>query len=667
MAETFERLIAAGIPVVVCQPCPGYGRPGRCSWKRHEQGTVELHWPPDWQVVTADRCDLSGFRPGTDTLAMVSGHGLDVVDVDTKDGKGGSADHLPPFKSFGMSRTPSGGEHHVVPSSGVGKIGGLATDAGFVGDYAGGRPDGSGRMLVYLPGSARPKYPTGEYVEVVPWDVEGCLAAHPDADLVVALAAAGGTRRKREKYLDTSEPRDPALGPHPYARAAVEAELARLDECGLLGWDGPFWDNTCHAVACNLVEFANSGWAGYDLDDLKAAFLDRAPADEAFGQRQHEAKWESALNTVDGGGRREPKSLTAAEEFGPVEDVPEGDEPEAGPVGGWSPLDLAATVAGLLDGTVDRPEPTIGCFGSGCLFYAGRINSVHGDSTGGKTWTALVTAKQEMERGEAVVYVDLEDTAAGVVSRLLFDLGVAPEVVAERFVYLHPDERLTPGAARGLAALLDARRPSLVVVDSTGEALAIEGANPNADEEVARWFRLLPRLAVRYGAAVLLLDHATKAGNNDLWPIGSQRKRAAVTGAAYLQKVATPFGKDQDGKAVLVCAKDRHGNYPLKRRVAALTVRGGAITLEPEHSTSPAGDFRPTGYMEKVSRWLEQAGAPQSKNQAEQAGLGNKKHVTDALAALVADGYVAVQAGPRGAQLHAVVRPFREDAGDPLL
>jgi hypothetical protein len=57
--------------------------------------------PRGWSLITAAECDLDGFRPGVDVLAMVAGHGVDVVDVDIKDG--GSVDNLPPCKSFGAT------------------------------------------------------------------------------------------------------------------------------------------------------------------------------------------------------------------------------------------------------------------------------------------------------------------------------------------------------------------------------------------------------------------------------------------------------------------------------------------------------------------------------------------------------------------------------------
>lgn len=272
----------------------------------------------------------------------------------------------------------------------------------------------------------------------------------------------------------------PCGEPTDYARRV----LAEAADAYLLG-------GSRHGIAAKatgqLVRAGERGEPGVAaaLDECKAAWLDAMGDDRP---REVEGEWARLVSGAVGLVLASP-TPTVQEDFDVITAEPV-QERAAG--GGWEPVDLTAIVAGLLDGTIARPEPTVGEFGGGCLFYAGRINSVHGDSTAGKTWTALVTAAQEMDRGEAVVYVDLEDAPEGVASRLIVDLGVPADAVRERFVYLHPDEPLSKAAADGLAALLAARRPSLVVVDSTGEALAIEGANPNADEEVARWFRLLP-------------------------------------------------------------------------------------------------------------------------------------------------------------------------------
>lgn len=146
-----KELPAAGVPVVVCRPNRRW-RPG--------SNAADVIPPTGWNMVTAQDCDLSKFRAGVDTLAMVAGHGADVVDVDTK--ACGSLDGMPPFKSFGRVRTPSGGFHDYVRSTGVGKISQLDVGGHHVGDYVGGTKDGGSRLLGFLPGSTRPKYPGGD-------------------------------------------------------------------------------------------------------------------------------------------------------------------------------------------------------------------------------------------------------------------------------------------------------------------------------------------------------------------------------------------------------------------------------------------------------------------------------------------------------------------------
>ena len=123
---------------------------------------------------------------------MVGGHGVDVVDADTK--ADGSVENLPPFRSFGQIRTPSGGAHYYVRSTGLAKISPLTTSAGHVGDYVGGTPDGGGRLLAYLPGSTRPSYPGAGYTVQVPLDLVALLEHDPDDGLVSALLACGGTK-----------------------------------------------------------------------------------------------------------------------------------------------------------------------------------------------------------------------------------------------------------------------------------------------------------------------------------------------------------------------------------------------------------------------------------------------------------------------------------------
>jgi len=338
----------------------------------------------------------------------------------------------------------------------------------------------------------------------------------------------------------------------------------------------------------------------------------------------------------------------------------------------WRPVDIADTVDGLVAGTLTRLKPTLGRLqgandDEGALFYAGRVNGLAGESGAGKSWSALASSAQEINAGCAVVYVDLEDDAAGIVGRLL-DMGVDGEAIKALFHYINPGERLDLVAWSQLSDLLSEYMPTLVVVDSTGEGLALEGANPNADEEVARWFRLLPRRAARHEAkpAVLVLDHVTKTEDNGLWPIGSQRKRAAIDGAQYMQRTVKSFSKDAPGTAKIVCAKDRHGTWRIGQHVADLAVTPDGtrvdVELKATADSGQSGTFRPTVLMERVSRYLEThpGAADRTKRQIRNSVSGKEAAIVQAAEVLVAEGYVSTSEGPRGATIYTIDRPYRE-------
>ncbi len=163
-------LVDHGIPVVVCRPNPQWSPEANCA---------DVIPPRGWSTITAEECRarLAEFRPGVDTLAMVGGHGVDAVDVDPK--AGGSVDNLPGFRHYGVHSTPSGGEHYLVPSTGIAKMP-LTTSAGHVGDYIGGTAEGASRALLYLPGSARPKYPGQTYRIQQRVDLDLLLDEEPD-------------------------------------------------------------------------------------------------------------------------------------------------------------------------------------------------------------------------------------------------------------------------------------------------------------------------------------------------------------------------------------------------------------------------------------------------------------------------------------------------------
>lgn len=345
--------------------------------------------------------------------------------------------------------------------------------------------------------------------------------------------------------------------------------------------------------------------------------------------------------------------------------------------GSWARVDLAPTLAAFADGTLSRPALTVGPISGGsALFYRGKVNGIAGEPVAGKTWTVLHSAAIHLAQGDAVVYIDHEDDQIGIVDRLL-GLRVNPDALLTRFAYFNPTAKPTPADLQQLVELITDLRPVLVVVDSTGEALALDGANPNADEEVAAWFLRVPRRLANItydnepGPAVVVLDHVVKnQDESGLWPIGSQRKRAAISGVQYMQHLVKPFDRKTTGHAVLRCTKDRLGNYSTKQRVAELHVSPGTnMRLEAvEHATSETQPFRPTGFMQKTSQALEQCREPLSFNGICTAVTGKREHLRLAVDALIAEGYIRAEPGPRGSTLHTSIKPFREteDSWEPV-
>jgi hypothetical protein len=286
------------------------------------------------------------------------------------------------------------------------------------------------------------------------------------------------------------------------------------------------------------------------------------------------------------------------------------------------------------------------------LFYPGRINAIFGDSGGGKTWVALWAIKEAIANNKDAVLVDYEDHPAAAVARLEA-LGVSRKSLLKHLIYIQPQERWDKLAERNLLECLTDRDVYVAIIDSTGEGMAIDGVNPNADDEVARWFRGVARTLAATGAAVVLIDHVPKVqqgGRNVDFASGSHRKRAAVNGAAYLLEVIIAPSRESNGRFKLGTKKCRFGcrrHGTIACVVEMNNEEDGSIEftmVQPEQRETVA--FRPTWTMEKLSQWLEKMGQPVSWRQAREAPVGKAggkadRHTVDAaLACLRDDGYI---------------------------
>lgn len=211
----------------------------------------------------------------------------------------------------------------------------------------------------------------------------------------------------------------------------------------------------------------------------------------------------------------------------------------------WQPQDLSDALNG-----VDIEPPRVMQRDDGAhLVYPGRIHWFQGESESLKSWSAQVAVVQELDKGNAVLYIDMEDEARGVVSRLLA-MGASPDAIRERLHYIRPEEPLIDRHGRAtvghviLGQLLEANTYSLCVIDGVTEAMTVEDLDLLSNADSAAWMRRLPKRISRLGPAVICIDHVVKsAENRGRYAIGAQHKLAGVDGATYSFTMVAPLGR----------------------------------------------------------------------------------------------------------------------------
>lgn len=132
--DVARGLVRAGVPVFLAYPDP----------------SVPTGYKPSkgWQQSTADPQVVDAWRPGL-ALCAVTGHGLDLVDVDPR--AGGTTDGVPMPEVYLTAETPSGGTHFFVKSLGVPSLDGVFPGV----DLKSGTPDGSGRGFAFIAPTVR--------------------------------------------------------------------------------------------------------------------------------------------------------------------------------------------------------------------------------------------------------------------------------------------------------------------------------------------------------------------------------------------------------------------------------------------------------------------------------------------------------------------------------
>jgi hypothetical protein len=318
----------------------------------------------------------------------------------------------------------------------------------------------------------------------------------------------------------------------------------------------------------------------------------------------------------------------------------------------WLPVDLADRVA-----NPPAPPDLLD------LLYAGKNHVLSGESEAMKTWLAVVAAVEELNAGRGVYWVDGDDVGLDDILERLYAFGIDETAAAERFKYALPDEPLDAARAADVVARLRVLGCRLVVLDGFNPLLTLHGLDPDRGTDVERFYRLLDPLK-RLPAAVVLTDNVVKnKESRGKFSIGSERKHSKADVHLGMTTIS-PLVRGGTGKARIAVHKDRPGHLTRPSAGAfEVDAAGGTYhwTIRPDESHRADGAFRPTGYMEKASRYIERQSEPPSRNQIETNISGKAVHKRAAIDCLIEEGYAVEFTGARSSRLVQSTRPFRED------
>jgi KaiC/GvpD/RAD55 family RecA-like ATPase len=330
----------------------------------------------------------------------------------------------------------------------------------------------------------------------------------------------------------------------------------------------------------------------------------------------------------------------------------------------WMPVDLGA----VMSGGIEPVLPTmLGRDDGVLLLYPGRIHEFKGHPEAGKGWFALLACRQELRAGNKVAYIDFEDYAEGILERLIA-MGIPTEVIANQFMYFHPEESFGDEAQKILFDHLKEDKPTLCIIDSVAEVFSSNALNPNDNADAAKFVTMMPRPLANLGITVVLIDHITKGAENVRFSIGAQHKLAAVSGSSFVIEADQPLGVGMRGSSRIIMAKDRLGRVRKHAQdgklIGELVIHSNddgshtAVDLNRPLGQTIEGMEIPKEVLVEVSRYVESQGrrAPMGKEVREHV-TGRFETIQLALDSLVRGGYLFAEK-KRNATCYSSIKPF---------
>jgi hypothetical protein len=679
-----RKLAKAGIPIFVAKPDMTDG-----EWNPTGGHKNSGYWlPKGWNTldaVSGQTGRLRAYRPG-DALCAVMGWGLDVVDIDPRNGGVASAQLLPEdIDRILIASTPNDGLHHFVRSMNVASRDNVLPGI----DVKAGTELGRGRGFAWIAPTVRLSKVTGDLVPyrwISDIDLDRLTERYQPSEGLRALVEAN--RAPVSEWTGPLATDDDVLRRvHQHAdriRSASEGEgNSVLNEMAFKVGEYVGAGQVAMSAAFEILDDALDAWEFTAGDEAaQRACLVRALEQGAGKPRA----WTAPVSV---GGLEEwtPGPILGAPEptSGLFEDVGSGDHPETddaqtdAPDGAqigadepevdddsWQSIDLS----GLDDEEEEPPVFMPRSDGAICLLYRGLIHSIHGESESGKSWIAQAETVRLIKQGEHVLFLDFENDAKKVRFRFLA-LG-ATKGELKLVDYRNPDAKPLYGGKWWTHMF--SGKFAMIVLDGVTDALGVFSMGTKDNDEISTFLRKFPRaLARRTNAAVVLIDHVVKdKDSRGRWAIGGQSKMAGLDGAAYVVETKEQMGRGRIGVLDVWVGKDKSGFVrgvagdmdrnrlaPIATFVLDSSAKedGSVVTarLDPPGG-DPFGDvdeFDP-GVDLKVLRVLESAQEGLSRNKVVEAVDAKKDSVIETLRDLVSRGLVRVVAGPRNSQIHSL-------------
>lgn len=306
------------------------------------------------------------------------------------------------------------------------------------------------------------------------------------------------------------------------------------------------------------------------------------------------------------------------------------------------------------------------------IFYTGRVNGIFGDPEAAKTWLAMIGVVEALNNHQRAAFIDVDHNGPQIITERLILLGAHPQDLAnpDRFQLHEPDDG---PALRDTIRHLITWEPAYVVLDSIGEMMPMLGIKSVDNDELSGALRTTATALANTGACVVTIDHLPKGveSRQSGFAIGGTAKKRAIDGSYIHADARTPPAPGHLGKITLRIEKDRPGRlreHATGKYLGTLTIDSttpGQTTTTIDHDSpiTSGGLFRPTGLMEKSSRYIEDH--DQATFRDIKAAVGGKEStIRAALDRLRDEGYLSVLPGPRNSAIHHVVAIYREAQDD---